>query len=198
MRKEKNSISLISLILALSSLFLFSCGEQDPDYSGLVDTGETDASISNYGVHYELPEGFRKVKETVSEYTFTDGTAYLYFNYYDEERLEEIGVDPAIDVRSYAVYFCSLNDFSMENFTYDEATNKAEIKTEFGFSGTVGGDESDPFNDPYDVDLPPEYFHFQVRRGTDFLYVLTANCPLDMVEKYELIFEAWHNSVSVE
>ena len=71
-------------------------------------------------------------------------------------------------------------------------------KTEFGFSGTVGGDESDPFGDSYEVDLPPEYFHFQVRRGTYFLYVLTANCPLDVVEKYEPIFEAWHASVTID
>ena len=209
MIKKRFLTSALSLLLAASTLLLASCGD-DPNsldnYGGMIDTGEGshehsgDTSISNYGMHYDVPEGFTRSKSTLAEYVFSDGTAYLYFNYYDEAGLEEIGADPKTDVRSYAIYFCSLNDFDMSGFSYDEATDTAEIKTVFEFSGSTGSDvTNDPFADNEPVfDLPPEYFHFKILRGTYFLYIVTASCPAGDKEKYAPIFESFQASVKVD
>ena len=138
--------------------------------------------LRNYGVHYYLPEGFEYKKTTFSEFYYTDGKASIYFDYFDKERLEEMGVDPGISVYNYARQFVVWNSISFDSLSYDAKRNIGTVETVSDF-GT--GAEA-------------EYLRFQIMRGGDYLYVMTAACPEDDQEKYSTVFDEWFGYVYVD
>lgn len=176
-------IRLIALLLALSALFLTACGET-PQEKEREDIHNREGNQLNYGMNYIVPDGFEKTKVTYSEFVYTDGVAYLYFDYYTPEKIEEkeMGFDPAISVYDYTRMFMTWNGIPMNSYTYDEEKNIGRIKwatgeTEFGAS---------------------EYFEWQIMRTEYCLYVATANCPEGKETEYADVFKAWFDSLYVE
>ena len=165
--------STVALILALSALFLSSCGETP---SG---TAKRSDELAEYGFHYYIPEGFEYKKTTVAEFFYSDGEATCYFNHYGKEQLEEMEVDPDITVYNYTRQFMAWNNLPMNSSKYDEEKNIGTIETVSDFGA---GSE---------IDVPAEYFRFQIMRGSQLLYVMVASCPDGMQEKYKPIFDEW-------
>ena len=162
-------------------LLLASCGET-PD-----GKPKRSDELAEYGLHFFIPEGFNYSKTTIAEHYYIDANgAAVYFNQYDAEQLEEMGVDPDITVLNYVKMFMAWNNIPMNSYTYDEERNvgTVEIVSDFG-AGTETG-------------LPAEYFRFQVMRGSVFLYVAAAGCPDGMQAFYKSTFDEWFNYIYVE
>lgn len=168
----------VSLLLALVMLLLVACGETPDGREKRSD------ELAEYGLHYYIPEGFNYLKTTVSEFYYTDGAATCYFNQYDAERLEEMEVDPDITVHNYTRMFLTWNNLPMNSYTYDSERDVGtiEVVSDFGAG----------------VELNAEYFRFQVMRGSAFIYVAVASCPVGMQEKYKETFDEWLDYMYVD
>lgn len=177
---------IFSILLILSVLTLAACGDDDGGISMTIGSGEKnyEEEAALYGISYTVPDGFEHIKVTTSEFTYTDGVAELDFRHFDSEGLEEQGADPEATVLQYTRMFCIWNDIPMTSYTYDEEKDIGEIKFVYEIN---------------DADFSmAEYFHWTIRRGSHYLYVVSASCPPDEAENYYATFDAWHDSISVK
>ena len=173
--KKRIFNSLVASALAASILLLSSCGEDDTK-TPYGDEIRSDEAETAFGCHYYIPEGFSALKQTHSEFNYSDGVAYFYINPYNPEQLTEMEVDPDITVYAYTRLFMAWNDIPYSNYTYDEETDTAYVEYVSDFGAASEG-------------MAPEYFRWKIMRNTYYLYIVTVNCPVDVREKYQQLFD---------
>ena len=167
---------LLAFVLVLSiAASICACGEEE-------FTGD----YYNYGLHYHLPEEYKKLTVPYAEFCYYDGNAYFYFHAYSPEELEDEevwGVDGDISVRSFTTKFMVSYDIILSKDTYYEDLDRSVIIYDW---------EYDDSEDEY---LEDECFYHVIFRGSQLLYVVTMSCPVSMKDVYTPVFDEWSFSV---
>ena len=178
--KNKILKALTALVLILSlACAIVSCGEEE-------FTGD----YYNYGLHYHLPEEYRKLTVPYSEFCYYDGNAYFYFHAYSPEELEDPeiwGVSGDISVSSFATKFMVSYDIPLYKDTYHEDIDRSVIVYDWEYDDA---EENESLND--------ECFYHVIFRGSQLLYVVTMTCPVDMKDVYTPVFDEWSMSIHAD
>lgn len=185
--KKILSLTLTLVILALSIFALFSCGN-DGNYKkiGLSFYLPTEFTESNYA---DCDIAFTKLK--LGEDGKSEGIeAEFTVNAMSYQELEESTYNNMPDpwptnVRDYIRNFVIVNGFSLNDYTYDEERNVAEIKIDFQYPAEAG-------------DRPDEYCHFIVMDNGEAIYFITYSCKKTMREHYEPLFDEWAANLVLE
>lgn len=166
--------TVISVLLLLSLIAsVCSCGEEEV-------TGEH----YDYGLHYTIPEGYRKLTVPYSEFCYYDGNAYFYFHSYSPEQLadpESWNTEPNISVRNFTTKFMVEYDIPLYKYTYYEDIDRSVIIYDWEYDDT-NEDEAG---------LEDECFYHVIFRGSQLLYVVTMTCPVSMKDTYTPVFDEW-------
>lgn len=138
----------------------------------------------NYGLHYKLPEEYKHITVTYSEFTYYNGEAYFYFNTMSEEQLVENGYDAGISVYDYAFEFAALNGVSSP-ITYDPEHKTAVIEHIYSPNEEMGWNES-------------TFFCWYFLRGSQLMYIVTLSGDGEQAEKYMPVFDEFIKDIKAD
>ena len=138
----------------------------------------------NYGLHYKLPEEYRRITQTYSEFIYYNGEAYFYFNTLSQEQLVENGYDIGISVYDYAFEFAALNGVSSP-ITYDPESKTAVIEHVYAPNEEMGWNDS-------------TFFYWYFLRGSQLMYTVTLSGDGDKAEKYKPVFEEFVKDIKAD
>ena len=173
--KKILSLFLTVAIVLLLLLSATGCDQNEEEYNG---------EYYNYGLHYKLPEEYRKLTVSYSEFTYFNGEAYFFFKHMSGEKLIEESLPEDISVEAYAYNFASENNI-FSPVMYDAATDTAFIEYVYDYSDS-------------EVMLPPEFYYHYILRGSQLLYIVTMSCPAEKSEQYKPVFDGFMKDIKAD
>ena len=178
--KNKIFKALTALLLILSlACAIVSCGEE-----------EIFSEENYYGLHYSLPDTYRRLTVPIAEFYYYDGHAYFYFHAYSPEALEAPAEDGGwevagdISVRSFTTKLMVAYNIPLYKDTYYEELDRSVIIHDWEYDETEDGEH-----------LEDERNYIVIFRGSQMLYVVVMTCPVSMVDVYAPTFEEWSMSI---
>ena len=178
--KNKIFKALTALLLILSlACTIVSCGEE-----------EIFSEENYYGLHYSLPDTYRRLTSPIAEFYYYDGHAYFYFHAYSPEALEAPKEDNGwevpgdISVRSFTTKLMVAYNIPLYKDTYYEELDRTVIIHDWEYDETEDGEY-----------LEDQHNYIVIFRGSQMLYVVVMTCPISMVDVYVPTFEEWSMSI---